>query len=660
MNILTYKKIKINAAGHPKANPFSDFTTLQHNIVFNKEEFPGEEIYPLYGLVKNNLPYSQQDFYTREIKPRDVNAVILENDCLRAIFLPDYGCRLWSLYHKKKKRELLYKNPYLIFGNLAIRNAWTAGGVEWNLGWMGHTPFTSDTVFCEEVADAETGVPVLRFYEYERKRGIFYEVDTYLPDGSEFLMVRVLIKNPTEETVPIYWWSNIAVPEEPKTRVVTDADKAFHHHPHLKKFIMADILHYDGTTDVTYPVHLDRSVDFFFKVPKPNRKFIASLDKNGCGLVQTSTDALRGRKLFLWGTHPGGGRWQSFLSDGTGRYVEIQAGLAHSQMESIPVSAGDEVEWLEAYGHLEAEPEKIHSSDWEAAKAEAKNRLETVLPRDLLEKELERTKKTILGIPGRQLCNGSGWGALENLFRKKHGQPMIKRPNFHENSLTYAQEPWCELLQSGTFTPPEALSDISAYAVSDQKWIPLLLKAAETSDNWFVEYHLALIYFANSEVDKAKERFIKSAALKKTVWAYHALSQLEESEKACDYMNECMKLAPMSYWLAKSAMELYNQYRLFEKSYALYHRLPTDITDTGRLKLLYAAACLGLKKTDECAALLSEPFEVADLRECELTFHELWFDYITQTAEANGETFTDTNELLKKYPIPAWMDFKMN
>ena len=205
MTTLTFKKIKINAAGHPKANPFCDFTSLQHNIVFNKEEFPDEEIYPLYGLVNNNLPYSQQDFYTREIKPRDMNAVVLENDYLRAIFLPDCGCRLWSLYHKKKKRELLYKNPYLIFGNLAIRNAWTAGGVEWNLGWMGHTPFTSDTVFCEKVTDAETCVPILRFYEYERKRGIFYEVDTYLPDGSEFLMVRVLIKNPTEETVPIYW-----------------------------------------------------------------------------------------------------------------------------------------------------------------------------------------------------------------------------------------------------------------------------------------------------------------------------------------------------------------------------------------------------------------------------------------------------------------------
>ena len=452
----------------------------------------------------------------------------------------------------------------------------------------------------------------------------------------------------------------MAVPEGPETRVVTDANQAFHHHPRLKKFIMADILHYDDKIDVTYPVHLDHSVDFFFKVPKPNRKFIASLDKNGSGLVQTSTDALRGRKLFLWGTHPGGGRWQSFLSDGTGRYVEIQAGLAHSQMESIPVAAGDEVEWLEAYGLLETEPEKIHSLDWEAAKTEVKARLETALPRNLLDKELVRTKKTILGIPGKELRNGSGWGALENLFRKKYGQPMIKQPKFHENSLTYAQEPWCELLQSGTFTPPETLSNISAYAVSDKKWIPLLLKAAETSDNWFVEYHLGVIYFANSEIDKAKERFIKSAAMKKTLWAYHALSQLEDSEKALDYMNECMKLAPMSYWLAKSAMELYNQYRLFEKSYALYHRIPPDIIDTGRLKLLYAAACIGLKKTDECAALLSKPFEVADLRECELTFHELWFDYIAQTAEANGETFADTNELLKKYPIPAWMDFKMN
>jgi Domain of unknown function (DUF5107) len=50
------------------------------------------------------------------------------------------GGRLWSLVHKPTGRELLHRNPNFWPANLALRNAWVAGGVEWNLGTIGHSP----------------------------------------------------------------------------------------------------------------------------------------------------------------------------------------------------------------------------------------------------------------------------------------------------------------------------------------------------------------------------------------------------------------------------------------------------------------------------------------------------------------------------------------
>ncbi|NED09129.1 DUF5107 domain-containing protein, partial [Streptomyces sp. SID6648] len=58
--------------------------------------------------------------------------------------------------------------------------------------------------------------------------------------------------------------------------------------------------------DRTYPTRSTYAADYFYEVPDGRRRWIAALDGNGQGLVQTSTDVLRGRKLFVWGTGPGG------------------------------------------------------------------------------------------------------------------------------------------------------------------------------------------------------------------------------------------------------------------------------------------------------------------------------------------------------------------
>ena len=44
-------------------------------------------------------------------------------------------------------------------GNLALRNAWFSGGVEWNIGMIGHTPFTMEPMFVNTLTD-DDGNPV--------------------------------------------------------------------------------------------------------------------------------------------------------------------------------------------------------------------------------------------------------------------------------------------------------------------------------------------------------------------------------------------------------------------------------------------------------------------------------------------------------------------
>ncbi len=179
-----------------------------------------------YGLNPSYFPYRDQDLYDRALCDGELTAAVLENEHLRAEFIPALGGKLWSLYDKDAGRELLFANPVFRPCNLAARNAWTSGGVEWNCGPRGHHPHTCSPLFTARLALPD-GTPVLRMYQYERLRCAVYQMDFFLPAGSRLLYGRMRVVNPNRRTVPMYWWSNIAVPELHGARVVMDTDETY-------------------------------------------------------------------------------------------------------------------------------------------------------------------------------------------------------------------------------------------------------------------------------------------------------------------------------------------------------------------------------------------------------------------------------------------------
>lgn len=234
---------------------------LQNQLTFDLEE--GDDIHPGYGRVENSYPYRQFNTYTRTLTKQKVGTAVLENRHLRAVFLPGYGGRLWSLEDKAAGRDLLYTNDVLQFSNLAVRNAWFSGGVEWNIGIIGHNPFTTAPLYTARLE--EKGVPVLRMYEYEQVRGVCYQMDFWLGEEDKFLNCRFKIINENSDVTPMYWWSNIAVPEYEGGRVVVPAEKAYT----LKNMCVykTDIPVVNGV-DVTAYNDIPTSIDYFFDIPE--------------------------------------------------------------------------------------------------------------------------------------------------------------------------------------------------------------------------------------------------------------------------------------------------------------------------------------------------------------------------------------------------------
>ena len=290
-----------------------------------------------YGRLANPLPYALQNAYRRDLRPQEISAIQMTNGRLEALVLPGLGGRLWSLRELVADRDLVFTNRRLQFANFALTDAWFAGGIEWNLGSTGHAATTCRPVFAGSVPSNRGAA--LRIWEWERTRDLVFSVDLLMPADRPLLLAFVRVRNPDPEPKPLYWWTNIAAPEEPGVRVLAPAARAWRTE-YDGSIAGVDIPFADDpATDVSYPLPAQRAADYFFQVPSERRPWIAAVQADGRGLMQTSTAQLRGRKLFCWGTAAGGRHWQEWLCGPGSRYLEIQAGLATTQLEHLRLEA---------------------------------------------------------------------------------------------------------------------------------------------------------------------------------------------------------------------------------------------------------------------------------------------------------------------------------
>lgn len=543
-----------------------------------------------YGQVTTVLPYLLQDGYGRDPRPVELETVVLENELLRATFLPGLGGRLWSLVDVAADRELLFQPTTLQPANLALRGAWFAGGVEWNIGTRGHCPHTCDPLHAA-VVTRDDGTAALRMWEYERMRGVVFQVEAWLPPGSPVLLVGVAIHNPRPEPVPMYWWSNAAVPQTADTVVRAPATSAFRtgYSGRLERVPAQDL----------QPGRSPAAADYFYEIdPGIEEPWIEA------GLVQRSTARLRGRKLFCWGETIGGHHWQEWL--GGRHYCEIQAGLACTQYEHLPLPPGTTWTWVETYG--------------------------PVAPAGPLDGELAAFERNLPAPVGELLSTGSGWGALEALRRRDAGEPDVAGPGtpFPESTLGPEHTAWLQLLAGGSLPDAEPVSYVTGAG-----WQKLLDGAPRT---WVTAYHLGVIAHAAGDVDAARAHYRASLDLTPTHLAQRALGLLDGDP---DLLVGAHRRAPQLWQLAAEALAALCRADRPGEALALVDALAPEVRAHGRIRLGEARAALANGERDRAAALLRTGIEVADLREGEVSLQDLW------TKACPGD------------PLPARYDFRM-
>lgn len=536
-----------------------------------------------YGWRETSYPYTQQNSYAEETE-QEITVAVLENEYLYAEFLPTLGGRLWKLYDKKKQRDVLYTNDVIRFRNLSIRNAWFSGGVEWNCGIIGHSPFTCSQMYCAFVK-GKNGEDVLRFYEFERVREIYYQIDFWLDENK--LMTAVRIENQNSEVVPMYWWSNMATPEYKGGRVVVPADSAYNNSDGMG--IKKSQIPFDNGIDVSYPENIPNTIDYFYDIAKNDDKFIANVDSEGYGLLQFSSSNLKGRKLFSWGHRKGSSHWQKMLTDKAGDYVEIQAGLGKTQYECIPMPPKCVWSFSECYTLADIPESKVNLPYNEIVNA-VREQIHSLGGCSALDEKLPDFLNDISLQKGDVVLSGSGFGYLNKTLGGKAPEHLA----FYADDEV---KPWIDLAENKTLMGRLSF----AYGCKMEN---LLMKNRNIC-NWNIAYQLALLAYDRREFEKAKQYCAQSLIFDNNEYNNHLygfiLYQLDD-ERSVYFAEKCIDINSGSYWLAESVFALLLKQKAYSSVIGCFDKLSEDIKQNPRILMYLSMAYLkagDAKKAEE-------------------------------------------------------------
>lgn len=662
MTQLRFEPYPLIAANIGPENPLPMFRAPEHDVHydFDKLGIP-EEDRPGWGWENGFrvLPYRMQDDYDRACEVRDFFSVVLENEHLAVRFLPQIGGLITSILHKATGKQLIACNAVFQPGNVALCNAWIHGGIEWNTAQIGHHYLTCRPLHTARI----TGImkePALRIYAWDRVKCFPYQLDFHLPPDSRFLFVRVRIVNPHDYTMPMYWWSNIGIEDHDGRRIIAPCDTAYRMTEIVNLPVVRGI-------DETYPANSNRSYDFFFRIPKERRKWMSYIDPDGTGLVHTSTSRLIGRKMFAWGRGPGGSRWNEHLNGPGQKFMEIQAGLARTQMHSVPMPGQTEWTWTEAISYIETDPSVSHSVDWREAYGECERHLDSMLSAEELESLDAQFALVAVKPPEELLCRGLGWGALEKARTKAAGIPSgipVELP-FDESDICEEQQQWLDLLHRGALPERDPQESPGHYMIQPD-WVELLEKSIQSGkgDHWLSWLHLGVARVEADDVECGRQAFEESIKRAANGWALRNLAVLALREKdenaAVDLYRKAWETGPK---LSRLVIE-YGNFLIRLGHYcdlkALLQEVSIEQLNNERVVLLQARLALEEDQLDDVLSLLDRDF--AEIREGELSLSEVWFQVHEKRLSAREGVAID-DELKKRvrreFPPPGRIDFRM-
>ena len=272
-------------------------------------------------------PYFRFDGYSAKSTPKEWNVVEMENDYIKLSVFPEIGGKIWGAIEKSTGKEFIYYNNAVKFRDIAMRGAWTSGGIEFNFGIIGHVPTTATPVDYF-VRSNDDGSVSCFISATELMTQTTWQVEINLPKDKAYFTTRTIWTNTSSLEQPYYQWMNAGFKADGNLEFCFPGQYYISHGGDAYSFPNDEqgrsISWYDKNNfggDKSYHV-MGRYNDFYG----------AYWHDDDFGSVHHSAyDEKLGMKIFLWGLSPSGNIWENLLTDTDGQYVELQSGRMYNQ-----------------------------------------------------------------------------------------------------------------------------------------------------------------------------------------------------------------------------------------------------------------------------------------------------------------------------------------
>lgn len=276
-------------------------------------------------------PYPVIEKIYDEKQDKEYNAVILENDWLYVIVLPEIGGRIYTAYDKTNGYDFVYHNKVIKPALVGLLGPWISGGIEFN--WPQHhrpTTFKSVNYQIKSYFDGSASVIV---GESEAMFGLKHTTEIKLYSDKSYIEIKTDVYNRGNTPETFLWWANPAfrVNDDTATIMPLDVTAVMDHGKRaVSTFPIAHGEYYkmDYSSGVDISRYKNIPVPTSFMAYKSDFDFVGGYDYGRkAGLLHVADHHVApGKKQWTWGSGDFGIAWDRNLTDEDGPYVELMTG----------------------------------------------------------------------------------------------------------------------------------------------------------------------------------------------------------------------------------------------------------------------------------------------------------------------------------------------
>ncbi|MCK3685607.1 DUF5107 domain-containing protein [Maribellus sp. YY47] len=278
--------------------------------------------------ITHFYPYYRFDGFTNTPVEQEWKIVTLENPYIKVLVAPEMGGKVLGAIDKASGEEFIYFNKVVKFRDIAMRGAWTSGGIEFNFGSIGHAPTTASPVnyLLRNNPDGSVSCIVGAPDITSRTE---WRVEIRLQPDKSYFETRAIWYNPSDLNTSLYNWSTASLDVSDDLEYYFPGDTEIGHVGETGSWPVNN----NGVDVSKYPNNNFGGPKSYHVLGEYADYFLCYFRDKKFGLGHWAPyDEKPGKKIWMWALSREGEIWKDLLTDpGNKQYTEIQTGFLFNQ-----------------------------------------------------------------------------------------------------------------------------------------------------------------------------------------------------------------------------------------------------------------------------------------------------------------------------------------